>query len=158
MKFIKNLILVIIAISFGLSSINCESSSTDPKENIPANVPAEVVGNWEASGYIISNNANPTDFVELISEGYNLYLSIQSNGAYSSTLTYPNEPDNTETGTATFINNTVTIDPSDDDPFTMGYQVTADSILTFIDANSTFDFDDDGMDEAATETIILVKQ
>jgi hypothetical protein len=157
MNVFKNLLLVIIVISFSLSSFNCESNSTNPEENIPANVPADVVGNWEASNYLISNNSNPTDLVDLVQEGYNLLLSIQANGAYSSTLTFPGIPDDTETGTATFLNNSVTINPSDDDPFTMAYQL-ADTILTFVDPNSTFDFDDDGMDEAATETIILIRQ
>ena len=158
MNRVSRFIPFLLIISFCFILVNCESTSTDPKENIPANIPAEVVGNWEASNYLISNNANPTDLVDLIFEGYNLYLSLQTNGTYSSTLTFPNEPDDTETGTATFLNNTVTINPSNDDPFTMTYQLVTDSILTFIDPNSTFDFDEDGMDEAATETIILVKQ
>ena len=156
MRF-RGLFLVILGIGLSISLLNCESNSTKPTENILANVPAEVVGNWEAINYFISNNANAIEIVDLVQEGYNLYLSIQTNGAYSSTLTYPSEPDDTEIGTVTFLNNTVTINPTNDDPFTMAYQLT-DTVLTFIDPNSTFDFDDDGMDEAATETIFLVKQ
>jgi len=146
----------ILLLSFSFILWNCDKNSTDPKENIPANVPADVVGNWDAASYIVSNNNNPAEIVDLIQEGYNLYLSIQANGNYSSTFSFPGFPDDTESGTATFINSTVTINPSDEDPFTMAYQLS-DSILTFIDTNSTFDFDDDGTDEAATETIFFVR-
>ena len=147
---------ILILLSFCFFLFNCESNSTDPKENIIPDVPAEVIGDWEAIQYILSNNANPTDIVDLISEGFNLYLTIQSNGSYTSTFTFPGVPDETETGTAVFTNNTVTINPPDEDPFTMAYQVT-DSTLAFVNANSSFDFDDDGTDEPATETIVLVK-
>jgi len=151
-----NRFIPILLLSFCFILWNCEKNSTDPKENIPANVPADVVGNWDAASYIVSNNANPAEIVDLIQEGYNLFLTIQANGNYSSTFSFPGIPNETESGTATFINSTVTINPTDDDPFTMAYQLS-DSILTFIDANSTFDFDDDGTDEAATETIFFVR-
>ena len=157
MNRLNKFIPILLIISFSFILWNCAKNSTDPKENIPANVPAEVVGNWEARSYLVSNNANPLDLVDLIQEGYNLFLSIQANGNYSSTFSFPGIPNETESGTATFINSTVTINPSDDDPFTMAYQLS-DSIITFIDTNSTFDFDDDGTDEAATESIILVRQ
>jgi len=156
MNRLNRFIPIFLLLSFSFFLFNCESNSTDPKENIPANVPADVVGNWDAASYIVSNNANPAEIVDLIQEGYNLFLTIQANGNYSSTFSFPGIPNETESGTATFINSTVTINPTDDDPFTMAYQLS-DSILTFIDANSTFDFDDDGTDEAATETIFFVR-
>ena len=156
MNRLSRFIPVFILLSFCFFLFNCESNSTDPKEKIVPDAPAEVVGNWQAIHFMVSNNANPTEIVDLISEGFNLYLTIQSNGTYTSTFTFPGVPDETETGTAVFTANTVTIDTPDEDPFTMAYQVT-DSSLTFVDSNSSFDFDDDGMDEPATETILLMR-
>lgn len=157
MNRFKGKLVVFLGLILSMILVNCESNSTNPTENIDANVPAGAVGDWDAGSYIITNTANPVEQVDLIQEGINLYLTIQSNGNYSSTLTFPVDPTETETGRLTFVNNVVTVDPSDDDPFPMTY-VLIDSILTLVDANSSFDFDDDGMDEPASETIILVRQ
>jgi hypothetical protein len=67
------------------------------------------------------------------------------------------DPDETESGTLNFVNNTVTVDPPGEDPFIMAYQLT-DTLVTLVDPNSTFDFDDDETDETATETIVMVRQ
>ena len=155
----KSYRLYIFVFILSLLLVNCEKNSTDPKENniVPANVPSEVVGSWDAVSYLVSNNDNASDIVDLVQEGFGLLLTIQSNGSYTSIFSIPNMNDETESGTLTFINNTVTIDPPGEDPFIMAYQVT-DTLLTLVDPNSSYDFDDDGMDEDATETIILVKQ
>ena len=107
--------------------------------------------------YLVSNNANASEIVDLVQEGFGLLLSIQSNGSYTSVFSIPNMSNETESGTLTFINNTVTVNPPGEVPFIMAYQVT-DTLLTLVDPNSSFDFDDDGMDEDATETILMVRQ
>jgi len=157
MNRFRGKLVVIFGLCLSMVLLNCESNSTNPTENIDANVPAGAVGNWDAGFYVITNTSNPVEQVDLIQEGLNLSLTIQANGNYSSTLTFPSDPSETETGRLTFVNNIVTVDPSDDDPFPMTYVLT-DSILTLVDSNSSFDFDDDGMDEPASETIILVRQ
>lgn len=137
--------------------MNCDEKSTDPNKVIGGNVPDSLIGNWGASNYIFTNTANPLEQVDIIQLGITLLLNIQSNGTYTSTMTFPNDPPETETGTVNFQNNIVTVNPPGDDPFAMTY-VLVDSILTFMRTDSEFDFDDDGTDEPATETIIFVKQ
>lgn len=148
----------IMIVFIGLMLVNCDSNSTDPKDVVQLNVPDNVVGTWDALSYLIVNNADTSEYVELVQLGYGLSITFQSYGSYSSTLTSPTDPDYTETGNINFVSNTVTVDPSTDDPFIMTYVIVDDTLLTFIDPNSTFDFDDDNIDEDVTETIVLLKQ
>ena len=150
----KNLIIFIsILITFCFFNFNCEES-TKPKEE--SNVPAELVGAWSANQFLMTNNADTREHVDLIQLGITFLLTIQSNENYSSTLNIPLQSPIIESGIFSVQNNQMIISPDNDNAYTMGYSVS-NNVLSLIDPNSEFDSNDDGIELPCTAQIILQK-
>jgi hypothetical protein len=152
---VKICCLLSFLITIALLTLDCSKNSTEP-ENGDSNFPAELVGDWRATQFIMTNKANPTEQADLIQFGISYSLAIQSNGNYTSTLAIPGEGSMIESGSSSVQGDQITVDPSNDDSYTKTYAISGNT-LTVIDDDSEFDFDDDGIEESANLTIVLQK-
>jgi len=146
----------IIMLAIVIFTFNCKSDSTK-SENDDNNVPAELIATWIASQFIMINNSNPSEQVDIIQLGISLSMVIDSDGHYTSTMLIPDDPSITETGTLDVQGNQMIFDPDGvHAPYSITFTLSGDT-LTGINDDSEFDFDDDGTEETATSTIVLQK-
>lgn len=111
-----------------------------------------LVGTWISSAHQVTNNANTSQQVNLYAAGVRLTLEIDEDGNYIHTWTDSGGTE-IDSGTLTADGSTLTVN-SGTETFDVSYLVVA-GILTITDANSSWDFDDDGTGESATEIIVL---
>lgn len=134
---------------------SCESNSTEPKSS-QGNVPQEMVGTWHAAQYIMTDKSNPLNQVDLISFGLQVTLIIQNSGHYQSNMIIPGDTTYVDTGMLSLSGTQLTVDSDSEAPTTMTCEMSGNH-MTLTDPNSEFDFNDDGTDEPATATVVLIK-
>jgi len=112
---------------------------------------ADLVGNWDAERFQVTNAANPEVRVDLIALGATYFINIQPSGGYTSTLTFQGTAC-TELGTLSapgsrlvFQVETSTCAPPRTDSGT--FEVDGDMLV--IEGETVFDFDLDGSSEDA---------
>ena len=117
----------------------------------------DLVGTWNATVMVFTNTADNTQTFDAIAEGASLTLTIASDGRYTFDIDFPGEGPETDTGTFTLSgsNITITSDNPQDPAETMGYTLSGNTLTLLGD--DTFDFDEDGTDEAATMRIVLTR-
>ena len=138
-----------IALSlFLLLFVGCSDDSTGPKEVKP------LVGVWEATELVMTNQANPSVSVDLIEEGATFVLSVVSNGQYSASLTAFGQS-TAELGTVEVSGNDVTITPTQPEgpPLVATWSIQEGNL--FLDGESEFDFNLDGTREPSFAHIVL---
>lgn len=113
---------------------------------------AALVGTWISSAHQVTNNANTSQHVNLYAAGVRLTLTIDEDGNYVHTWTDSGGTE-IDSGTLTVDGSTMTVNTGTE-IFDVSYLVIA-GILTITDANSFWDFDNDGTDDSATEITVF---
>lgn len=133
-----------------LMAVSCGDDATAPDVDALA-------GTWNATRFEYVNAADPADRVELIGLGGTLVAQIQSNGTYSYVATFPGEAPETSVGTWSSTDDTFTLQESGS-PFAFTFDMTlSGNTLTLTGADSEYDFDLDGIDDAAELNLTLVR-
>lgn len=118
--------------------------------------PADVAGSWTAQTWTFTNLANTSQTVEVISLGAAFSLTLREDSTFTATITLGADI-STDSGTYATTAATITISESGQgSPMTWGV-VRDGSTMTFTSNTSEFDFDDDNVEELATEVIVLTK-
>ncbi len=122
--------------------VGCSDDGTGPRNLEP------LVGTWRARVLLMTNTANPQSQVDLVQEGGQFTLSILSDGTYSATLSGYGSA-STEAGTISASGNQVTLTPTlpPGDPQTSVFSFQGSTLI--LDGDSAFDFNLDGIPEAA---------
>jgi hypothetical protein len=133
---------------FLLLFVGCSDDSTGPRELKP------LVGVWEATELVMTNQANPSVSVDLIEEGATFVLSIISNGQYSASLTAFGQS-TAELGIVDVSGNDVTITPTQPEgpPLVATWSIQGENLV--LDGESEFDFNLDGTREPSFAHIVL---
>ena len=133
----------------GVGILGCSDDGTGPEKEFKP-----FVGKWRAQTMVLTNLANPAVSVDLIDEGATFTLSILATGQYSASLSAFGQT-NTEVGMIEVSGNQITITPTSPagPPLVATYSFQGD--LLVLDGTSEFDFNLDGMAEAATAHIEL---
>ena len=141
--FSSTLLLVLF-----LSGGGCSDDPAGPKELEP------LVGVWEASELVMTNQANPSVVVNLIEQGATFFLSVLANGQYSASLTFLGQA-TSEMGTIQVSGNNVTITPTQPEgpPLVATWSFVGENLV--LDGESAFDFNLDGTPEASFAHIVL---
>lgn len=132
----------------GLALSACSDDSTGPAELQP------LVGTWQATELTLTNQANPETSVDLIEQGATFTLSILATGQYSASLVIFGQA-NQEVGTVSVSGNRITIAPNGGSS-TTGTWVLQGNTVT-VDGDTEFDFNFDGIPEAASVHMELVR-
>lgn len=129
-----------------LSSIlwaGCSDSGTGPKAELEP-----LVGTWRAQVLLLTNSANPGVSIDLIQEGATFTLSILSTGQYSASLAAFGAA-NTEVGEVTVSGDRVTITPTSPPGPSLVATYSFEGQTLVLDGTSEYDFNRDGILEAA---------
>lgn len=121
---------------------------------------SDLAGTWNATSFTFTPAAGGTAF-DLIGQGGSLVLGIQANGDITIAQTEPG-------GAPEVLNGTMLFDPTDVNFILLQIDgetgtdrlritLTGTTAMTLFEADSEFDFDDNGTDDPATLEIVLVK-
>ncbi len=126
----------------------------------------DLVGSWSATSMTYTWIAQPDSSIDVIPFGVSFDLVANGDGTYAVTIVHPvnsGEPTENETGLYTALEGLLWVYETDanagPDPLALlGYQVDGSSATLTRNMDEEFDFNDDGIDEPATLTIVLEKQ
>lgn len=160
-NFTRILMLALVAFAFPACSDD-ENGTTGPGTDTgPGGVTiSDLAGIWNATSFTFTPKPIGTA-VDLISQGGALELIIQANGSITFSQTDPGGTTTSEFGSIGFdpANVNFLLLQIDGDPETdrLGITLTGTTAMTLSEEDSEFDFDDNGTEDPATLTIVLVK-
>lgn len=111
-----------------------------------------LVGTWVTTQHVITNNANTSQQVDLYAAGGRTTLVIEADGDFSVAFV-DSSGSWSDSGTVEADDTTLTL-TTNTETMTMSYLMVGE-ILTITYTNSSFDFNDDGTDETATEVMVF---
>jgi len=115
---------------------------------------ADLIGTWEASVMEFTSVANPALQVDLVDLGVDFWLTVGGDADYTVVMFIPFEGYETETGSASVVDGSVTILPDGEiGPITFAASLSGGTLT--LTGEDEFDFDDDGTDEAAELRLVL---
>lgn len=123
----------------------------------------DLVGTWTATEMIFTSEAEPDSSIDVIQYGASFELVANANGTYAVTITQPDETTQTESGLYTALEGILWVyetgPNAGPEPLALLFYEAdgADATLMHL-WDEEFDFNNDGMDEPATLTIVLEKQ
>lgn len=145
-KRISVAMILVLLIGFGGG---CDELLNQEDENALA----ALAGTWVTTNHYLTNPANTSQQVDLFAQGSRVTLVVESDGSFDITFT-DSEGSESDSGTLSVEGSTMTITPTGETPFTVSYLLVS-GILTITDTNETWDFDDDGTEEAATAVMVF---
>jgi hypothetical protein len=113
-----------------------------------------LAGSWSAVQFTFTNNASPTQSLNMIEEGWGMTLTIGEDGSYSGVIIEPGSSES-ETGTIAVEGNLMTISYPEGLPDVFAFELVNHNRFSLISETQAFDFDDDGNDDPATVTIVF---
>ena len=117
--------------------------------------PGAIAGTWNSITYGFVNRADPTETVELVSQGASLTVTFTSDGDFTWDFRDVDGAVETRSGTFSVAGDVLTLSESgQEDPF---LAVRHDDSLTLRTGNREFDFNEDGTDEPAELRIFLTR-
>lgn len=120
--------------------------------------PNKFAGTWDATKMEFTNVANTAEKVDVIAAGGTFVILIESTGDYQWTVDIPGEPLETSSGTWSASADVFTTKETGSSGNMQFDWSLNGNTLTLAGANVEFDFDDDGLEDAARLTLVLVKQ
>ena len=150
MRLVRTLSTTVLAAAL---VVGC-SDSTDPG-NVGED---DLAGVWTATQFLLASTADPTVTVDRISQGGTYTLSFNADGTFSEAGLFSN-PTKVESGSGTYViqgSNLILTEDDDPEPFTMAF-VLSGNTLTLSSTDESFDFDGDGVEEAATLEMVFTR-
>ncbi|PRX57902.1 hypothetical protein [Flagellimonas meridianipacifica] len=120
---------------------------------------ADITGNWTATfaEFELLSDSNST--IELVSQGGNVTLNIQSNGRFTSTIGFPGEAAEQFSGQLGFFESLLVLLDDEDEPGDEAFlniNLTSDDVLE-VDGILELDFDSDGSFEDTFVDLRMVR-
>ncbi len=141
-------IALFVAVAVGCSD---SGNSTGPASA------SDFVGDWLASSYVLTSIANTSLSEDLIPLGMTLSITFTET-TYSGTAAFTGEPTETFSGTYTISGNQLTLNETGQgEPELMTYTLSGNA-MTLAGSDEEYDFDDDGVEDPATFSMLLAKQ
>lgn len=146
----SRLLLPILALLFTAALLGgCDQLLNDDEEEGIS----DLVGAWIAQSMTFTNVSNPAQSVDIVDAGGSFTLDIQDGGNLIVTQVWPGDAPESFGGTWTADDDSLFVDDGEG-VFGMAYTLSGD-VLTIERSGESFDFDDDGTDEAASLVIVL---
>lgn len=115
---------------------------------------ADLYGLWGAVAMVYTSHADAAVESDLLVEGATYSIELVSDGRYSSQLAHPSFPTISESGIYEVRNGRLVLSPSGGSDRTLALAFNR-SLLTAHEANTGWDFDQDGTMESASLDMVL---
>ena len=143
----KQLLRLILGLSLSIGGVGC---GDDDPTAVGQNVPAELVGTWNAMSLEFTRISDTSQVVEAVSDrSYTAEIVINADGSAVTTETIPDFPPFVSNASITVTGNTVVTTEEDGFSQTFTYSVDGDT-LTLMSDNIGFDFEEAVIDVPAT--------
>ena len=120
--------------------------------------PSSLAGTWGANYALFTSVSNPSQSVELISQGGTVTLSLNAGGTFTLITTRPGLPDDGILGTWTASSDTLTLRPTGTS-FDIQFDMTlSGGMLTLNGGHVEFDINGDGVDEETILDMRMIRQ
>jgi hypothetical protein len=131
------------------------SGCTDDGTGVAAD---DIAGIWTAASAVFTSVADPTMSEDAIAQGLTFTATLGADDTYTTVVTAPNEPTETESGTYAVSGSTLTLTPTDVQigPETFTIVRTGDS-MTLTASDNEWAFDGNDVEEAATLVMNLTR-
>jgi hypothetical protein len=155
-------LLLILAMVLSSMFVRCSSDEDDEGPSTQGTYLSlsDIAGNWIATRAVFSNaQLSPPVLVDVPKEGGTVTLSIQTNGKFIFTVSFPGENPDVATGTLGFEDEYLVV-AYDDEPGEyeyMGIHSNANHTELSISGPAEYDFDDNGTDEPAELSMQLIR-
>ena len=117
----------------------------------------EIVGTWNATEMVFTSDADSEVFVDLIAEGASLSVELGNDGTYQLVILEPGFEPEDEAGTYSVDGAILTLDPIEFPENDLFEAVLNGNSLTLMSSDDEFDFDDDGIEDAASLEVTLAR-
>ena len=120
----------------------------------------ELAGTWRATNIEYTNPANPSDRVDIVTQGATATLTLTTGGSFTLIVDIPGESTATVNGTWSASVDVLTMSWTGGG-FSNQWQFDmsmSGSTLTLSGAHADFDFNGDNVDEEGRLTLVLTKQ
>lgn len=128
-----------------------DSGTTDPGDDGPSEVPAQLVGTWDAVHMVLgatgSDSTLTVDIIQNEQFSASFTMIIRSDASYEATLTVFGQPD-VESGSIDVTGSTITFRPQGGASADVTWTMSGERLI--LDGNTRFDFNRDGTPEDAT--------
>ncbi len=118
----------------------------------------DLAGTWEATAYVFTSVADPTQMVDIIAAGGSYSLTIAVDSSFTTRFLEPGETMETKTGSVTVLGSTLTIAKSGQGSPTDFSAVRDGNAMTLITQDEDYDFDGDQVEDEATLRVELTRQ
>lgn len=119
---------------------------------------SDIAGSWQATSADFSRDADgPVLVVDIVDEGGSVSISIQSGGDFTLTITEPSAGTDVSSGRLGFDEELLVISFDDAPDDWEYYTLNVMDLTMLIQGPGEFDFDGDGVDEAARITFEFVR-
>ena len=150
MKLLRKL-APLLAVTFVAS---CSDDFVSGADSTPEEVVDALVGTWNATSFVFTNKANSSETFDLLADGGSFSITFTATGGFSGSSTFEGA---TDTFSGTYIvqgTNLMLTDGQSNDVESFAFTVSGNT-LTLVFEDVEFDFDNDGVDEPATVTLVF---
>jgi hypothetical protein len=114
---------------------------------------ADIVGTWNATRWEFTNDADPSEKVDVIERGVTATVTVQSDGRYALLITLEDGSTDPSAGVLQTVGEyLVARDDVDPEPEAFSCALAGD-VMALTSTNTSYDFDEDGLDENASYTV-----
>lgn len=119
---------------------------------------SDIAGNWQATSADFSRDADgPVLIVDIVDEGGSVSIVVQSDGDFTLTITEPSSGTDVSSGRVGFDEELLVISFDDAPDDWEYYTLNVQDMTMRIQGPGEYDFDGDGVDEAARITFEFVR-
>jgi hypothetical protein len=108
----------------------------------------DLVGTWNATEFVFSDFGDPVTDFDVLAMGGAVSIVIEADGTYTITFTMPESEPEVDTGTWDLDGDVLTFDAGTIDETAFELSLSGDT-FTIHSEDVTFDFDEDGTEDAA---------
>lgn len=150
MKVYYLIILGLIAVV----SISCdEKKAVEPESTVTIN---DFVGSWNATSFVLSNNSNSVEVIDLIANGGALSFTMLKNGGVRTWLTFGSFSDEWDSQAKLSDNNTLILTPVEAERGVNTFEfVLENNTLKLTNNNDSFDFTLTGAEDVPATSVMM---
>ena len=139
------------------SVISCDKNSVEPEPAVTIN---DIVGSWNATSYVLTNNSNSSEVIDLIANGGELRFTMLDGGGVRTWITVGSFSDEWDSQAKLTNSSTLVLTPVEAARGVNTFEfVLENNTLDLTNYNDSFDFTLTGATEVpATSVVIFVRK
>ncbi len=140
----------------GLAAFGCQENNQILEADAAI---VALAGTWEATVYEFESALDTTVVRDLVQEGGSATLDLSANGAYTLTVVTPGGQDDVTNGFMVLEGSILLVSDTSVPGETTAFQLSfSDDTLTLVTTEVGFDFDNNGLSDPATLTLVFERE